>query len=126
MDVPSRVPRLRASFDGAGCDALLVTNLISIRYLTGFTGSAAMLLVLPNELLFVTDGRYGDQSREQLARAGVEAKVEVGTTLAAQRDTVAATARGIARIGLEADHVTWAQQRAMADAWFADSEVVAT
>ena len=126
MDVAGRVPRLREGLGDAGCDALLVTNLVSIRYLTGFTGSAAMLLVLPDELLFVTDGRYGDQSREQLAAAGVEATVEVGTTLAAQRDMIAATAKGFARIGLEADTVTWAQQRTMASTWFDGSEVVPT
>ena len=64
---------------GAGCDALLVTNLTNIRYLTGFTGSAALLLVLPDDVVLVTDGRYRDQSAEQLAAAGVDARIEVGT-----------------------------------------------
>ena len=59
MDVAGRVTRLRACFEEAGCDALLVTNLVNVRYLTGFTGSAATLLVEPDGLLFVTDGRYG-------------------------------------------------------------------
>ena len=62
MDVRSRVPRLRQAFAEAGWDALLVTRLVNIRYLTGFTGSAALLLVRPDELVFVTDGRYRDQS----------------------------------------------------------------
>ena len=46
MDVGGRIPRLRQAFGDAGCDALLVTRLVNIRYLTGFTGSAALLLVL--------------------------------------------------------------------------------
>src|SRR4051812_27940670 len=68
MDIASRASRLREVLD---VDALLVTKLVNIRYLTGFTGSAAMLLVLPTELVFVTDGRYRDQSAEQLAATGV-------------------------------------------------------
>ena len=34
MDVAGRVERLRGSLEGAGCDALLVTHLTNIRYLT--------------------------------------------------------------------------------------------
>ena len=78
MDVASRVPRLREQFDEAGCDAVLVTRLVSIRYLTGFTGSAALLLVRPDDLVFVTDGRYRDQSAIELGAAGVEARIPIG------------------------------------------------
>ena len=70
MDVAGRVDRLRAALDDAGCDALLVTHLTNIRYLTGFTGSAALLLVQPDALTFVTDGRYEEQAAGQLAAAG--------------------------------------------------------
>src|SRR5215471_3551106 len=45
MDVAGRADRLRAALADAGGDALLVTNLTNVRYLTGFTGSAALLLV---------------------------------------------------------------------------------
>ncbi|HEX4529813.1 MAG TPA: aminopeptidase P family N-terminal domain-containing protein, partial [Acidimicrobiia bacterium] len=43
MDVAGRVARVRDRFDEAGVDALLVTHLPNVRYLTGFTGSSAML-----------------------------------------------------------------------------------
>ena len=66
--------------DAAGCDALLVTHLANVRYLTGFTGSAALLLVTADDLVFVTDGRYGDQAGEQLGGAGVDAEIEIGRT----------------------------------------------
>ncbi|MDP1806853.1 MAG: aminopeptidase P family N-terminal domain-containing protein, partial [Acidimicrobiales bacterium] len=77
MDVGGRIPRLRQAFGDAGCDALLVTRLVNIRYLTGFTGSAALLLVRPDDLVFVTDGRYRDQSALLLAEVGVEAEIRV-------------------------------------------------
>ena len=68
MPIQDRLERLRASLDGA--DGLLVTSGTNIRYLTGFTGSAGMLLVLPDETILVTDGRYETQSAEQLAASG--------------------------------------------------------
>ena len=80
MDVAARIDRLRATFDDAGCDALLVTKLVNIRYLTGFTGSAALLLVRPDELVFVSDGRYGEQAAAQLDAAGVAARIEISGT----------------------------------------------
>ena len=58
MDVAGRIPRLAARFAELGCDGLLVTNLTNVRYLTGFTGSAGLLLVLPDDALLVSDGRY--------------------------------------------------------------------
>ncbi len=105
MDVASRLDRLRSEFDGAGIDALLVTQLPNVRYLTGFTGSAGMLLVTTADALFVTDGRYRDQAAEQLGAAGVKARVAIGATQTAQRDALSAAASdaGIGRLGLEAD-----------------------
>jgi len=126
MDVGSRVPRLRQAFSEAGCDALLVTRLVNIRYLTGFTGSAALLLVRPDELVFVTDGRYRDQSEMELGAAGVEARIGIGVAAGRQKELLQEEAAGIARLGLEAGAVTWAQQRRFDGEWFPDSELVAT
>jgi Xaa-Pro aminopeptidase len=42
-------------------DCLLVSNLVNIRYLTGFTGSAAFLLLTGDRTVFLTDGRYIEQ-----------------------------------------------------------------
>jgi Xaa-Pro aminopeptidase len=122
--IPTRLDALRAAFDAAACDALLVTHLTNIRYLTGFTGSAAVLLVLPDETVFVSDGRYAEQAREQLDTAGVTARIEITNT--EQRERIAAAAGGAARLGLEADSVTWAQQRRFAKEWFPDTELVPT
>jgi Xaa-Pro aminopeptidase len=124
MDVAGRVGRLRERFDEAGCDALLVTRLANIRYLTGFTGSAARVLVLRDELVFVTDGRYRDQAAEQLALAGVEARLEVSNT--EQQAALTSAADGIKRLGLEANDVTWASQRRYAADGFPSAELVPT
>ena len=124
MDVASRLPRLRDRMAEAGCDALLVTHLTNIRYLTGFTGSAALLFVLPDGAVFVTDGRYRDQSREQLGANGVDARVEI--TGLEQDERLSDAGRGIARIGLEATHVSWAAKRKYAAKVFDGATLVAT
>jgi len=126
MDVPSRIPRLRDQLDEAGCDALLVTRLVNIRYLTGFTGSAALVLVLPDDLVFVTDGRYRDQSALELFEAGVDARIRIGLTAGAQKEFLQEEAAGVVRLGLEAAAVTWAQQRKFDGDWFPDAELVPT
>jgi Xaa-Pro aminopeptidase len=124
MDHAARVARLRAALADNEGDALLVTNLKNIRYLTGFTGSAGMLLVAGDALLLTSDGRYGSQIAEQVTGlAGLGLEVEIGLP-SEQRDALKSAAKGFWRVGLEATHVTWAEQRDMAADWFA--EVVPT
>ncbi|MDQ2648742.1 MAG: Xaa-Pro peptidase family protein [Actinomycetota bacterium] len=125
MDVPGRLPRLREQFDGAGCDSLVVSHLVNIRYLTGFTGSAALLVVRRSGAALVTDGRYTEQAQSELAAAGTDAEVLIGRTRTEQRELVAGAVDGV-RLGLEADHVSWAAQRTYDDEWFPDQELVAT
>lgn len=108
MDVPGRLDRLRAAFPAAGLDALLVTQLTNVRYLTGFTGSNAVLIVGDDAATLVTDGRYASQAPAQLAAAGARADVEIA---ADPHPVVAAALGGARRLGLEAGAVTWAQQR---------------
>ena len=127
MDVAGRTSRLRDALADGGLDGLLVTSLVHVRYLTGFTGSAALLLVhRDGGLTFVTDGRYATQSADQLRAAGVDAELRIGTTAAAQREAVQVVAAAMRRMGLEADWVTWGQQRRYAAEWFPDAEIVPT
>ena len=123
LDIASRLPRLRAALAEQDLPALVVTKLANVRYLTGFTGSAAILAVTADDALFVTDGRYRTQSSEQIEAAAVTARIEIGATMADQRRALAAAVAGIDRIGLEDYSVTWAEQREFVAA-FAGSEVV--
>ena len=59
---------------GAGVDALLVMHPPNIRYLTGFTGSAALLLMQPARTVLVTDFRYAVQAEQE---AGTAAIIEI-------------------------------------------------
>src|SRR5205085_6589538 len=54
LDVTPRIDRLRTVLASKGIDALLVTKLANVRYLTGFTGSAGVVLVRADDALLVT------------------------------------------------------------------------
>jgi Xaa-Pro aminopeptidase len=106
---PQRRNALRDLLDGSRCDALLVTNLVNVRYLTGFTGTAGAVLIgsTPEHDRFVTDGRYEEQARAQVT--DVERLITRG--LGWLPDAVPADAR----LGLEAGSITWRDARAIAD-----------
>jgi Xaa-Pro aminopeptidase len=110
ISVVGRLNALRARFDGY--DALVVTTLPNVRYLTGFAGSAGVLVVTPNGALLTTDGRYRTQSAEQVGEAGAGADVEITIGgMGDQRKAVADFLSPSARVGLEADQISWAGQR---------------
>jgi Xaa-Pro aminopeptidase len=114
LQVADRLARVRVGIDAAEVDALLVTALPNVRYLTGFTGSAGVLLVTGRGALLVTDGRYRTQAAEQLTVAGHDGTVELCVGgLQVQRDALAGAvkAEAVTRLGLEADRVTWSAQR---------------
>jgi len=125
MQVRDRLARLRRALaDSDQPPALLVTSLTNVRYLTGFTGSAGMLFVLPEEAVLLTDGRYGEQAAEQLAVADVSVRVEVCPAAGqSERAGGVLAAGGVAALALEADHVSWARQRAFAEKWFPGVEL---
>ncbi|KRC63919.1 X-Pro dipeptidase [Aeromicrobium sp. Root236] len=67
MSTAARRERLVAELAGRGLDGIVVTTLVNVRYLTGFTGSNGALVV-PREgdAVFLTDGRYRDQADAEL------------------------------------------------------------
>jgi Xaa-Pro aminopeptidase len=69
-----RQAALKASLEADGLDGLLVTHLPNIRYLTGFTGSAALLLVRAEATILITDFRYASQAPVEV---GAAAAVEI-------------------------------------------------
>jgi Xaa-Pro aminopeptidase len=62
----TRAERLIAALDGAGVDLMLVTNLINVRYLTGYTGSNGLALIGPSTRVFLTDFRYTEQVEQEV------------------------------------------------------------
>lgn len=90
-------------------EALLVTDLTNIRWLTGFTGSNGWVVLTPDALHLVTDGRYGVQAEQQLAAAGVDGEVVVGASGAETMAHLAAVCAPYGTVGFEATHVSYHQ-----------------
>ncbi len=104
-----RLLTLHARLRKMGVDALLFTTSevvpsTNLRYLTGFTGSDAAILITARERRFITDGRYKTQAREQATEFIVETV----------RDKIGALTRtlrtlGIARLGVESARISYEQ-----------------
>ena len=100
---PRRLAALSDAVAAEGLDALLVTGLSNIRYLTGFSGSSALVVVMPGETLLITDFRYQTQVVEEvgeLARVVID-PVSLWTSLWRQLGE----ARSVSLIGFEATHM---------------------
>ncbi|PYO10228.1 MAG: Xaa-Pro dipeptidase [Gemmatimonadetes bacterium] len=62
----ARVAALRDGLTAAHIDALVLTSLPNVRYLTGFSGTSALLLVTQRDVHFITDFRYDTQVRDEV------------------------------------------------------------
>ncbi len=125
-----RAERVRARLATAGVDSLLITSLTNIRWLTGFSGSNGWVLITPTELTLITDGRYGEQARAEVDRAGVEANIEIGATRAVMTSHLrrAVADWHLRRLGFEGDHISFSEHKGLAGAvdcdWVPTSAVV--
>jgi Xaa-Pro aminopeptidase len=72
-----RVERLTDLLSEAEIDVLLVTELVNVRYLTGFSGTSGLALVGPRTRAFVTDFRYVEQSAEQVHSSFARARASL-------------------------------------------------
>ena len=103
MTISQRRDRLRHRLVAADLDAMLVTDLVNVRYLSGFTGSNAALLVRADQdtPVLATDGRYVTQAAAQAPDAELVIERAVGPSLAGR-----AAAGGVRRLGFESHVVT--------------------
>jgi Xaa-Pro aminopeptidase len=102
VDHPLRRSRLAERLPKLGVDALLITRLVNVRYLTGFTGSNGQLLLGSVSSVFFTDSRYEEQSRHQVT--GVDREIYARGI---KESLAAACGRlGVGRLGFESAGVT--------------------
>ncbi len=111
MDFPGRRERFAARLSELGFDAILITRLPNVRYLTGFTGSNGQVLLHADRTTFLTDGRYTEQSRREVPDLE-------RTTYSAFPSAFADACRAleVARVGFEAGGVTYKLYRDLAEA----------
>jgi len=107
----SRISAARECLSRCGVEALVVTHLPLVRYLTGFTGSDGAVVISATGQWFLTDSRYTTQAAEEAAgftQVEYRGKLEGITSLLRQLPA--------GRVGFEAEQVTVAFHRGLADA----------
>ena len=95
---------LRKVLDERGLDGMLITNLTNVRYISGFTGSAASCLITPEGQYFITDGRYIEQSKAQVK--GFEIFIDMNSHLSQIKDNNL-NPNGF-KLAFEGDHMSYA------------------
>ena len=103
MTISQRRDRLRERLVAADLDAMLVSDLVNVRYLSGFTGSNAALLIRAEDAtpVLATDGRYRTQAAQQAPDAEIVIERACGPHLVGARGR-----RRCARLGFESHVVT--------------------
>src|SRR5512136_1177693 len=97
-----RLHEVRKLLETSGLDAILVSHLPHVRYLTGFSGSNGLCVVTPRNQYFLTDNRYREQSRDEID--GFEIIVSSDTLFSAARKRGMISGRK--RVGFESAYLT--------------------
>jgi Xaa-Pro aminopeptidase len=104
--------RAQQSLSDARLDALIVTHLPNVRYLCGFTGSAAVLAITERGALVFSDGRYTQQAKDEVRAARI--KILRGkSALASAMDWLGKQKR-LRRVGIEPAHLSVADKGTLA------------
>ncbi|SMP28574.1 Xaa-Pro aminopeptidase [Laceyella tengchongensis] len=96
--------KLRQKLQERGIEALLISHPVNRRYLTGFTGSAGVVLITATEQLLLTDFRYVIQAQEQAPHMTLVQHQGVYHTVGEQCRKL-----GIKVLSFEQDHLTFAE-----------------
>ncbi len=107
-----RITRLRQQMAEKGIEAMLISHPVNRCYITGFTGSAGLVLITAEEAVLITDFRYVTQVKEQAPHVTLsEHKGQVFSTVAEECKKL-----GIKSLAFEQDHLTYAQHKQLEEA----------
>ncbi|MGD0445740.1 MAG: Xaa-Pro peptidase family protein [Edaphobacter sp.] len=109
MSLSLRKRRAAAVAKSAGVDGLLITHLPDVRYLCGFTGSSAALVLASGRAVLFTDGRYTAQAKAEALGTRVVIAAKPAVTVACEWMEGAK----VRRCGFDATHTTVAALESM-------------
>ncbi len=112
MSFNKRVKKVNEELSKRNLEGIYITNLTNVRYLTGFTGSAGSVLILDNINHFFTDGRYIEQSKEQVKNCKIH--IVGGNYFKYIADNNLIKER--ANIGFESEHISVSLFKNLCDA----------
>ncbi len=106
-----KLNRLREQFTAEGIEALLVSNLHNVRYMTNFTGDDSVALILEEDAYFITDSRYTEQAKMECSGYDIVERKETIINEVAR----ICKEKGIQKLGFEKNHLTYAQYQGLAE-----------
>ena len=104
IDHTSRLSAARLAMSDYSIENFLTVDGVSLRWLSGFTGSAGKLLMDTSSNHLLTDGRYTDQASREIS--GTDIELFVGNEQQ-QKEFIATRMRSCKTLTLEADRITW-------------------
>ena len=108
---PRRLDNLRRAIRDDPVDALLVAGEPNVRYLTGFTGDASVLLVTRDRALMISDGRFVTQLAQECPDLEVHVRPVEQLLFDAVGEVIGKF--GAARVGFEPARMSVAQHEAI-------------
>ena len=121
IDHLGRLQRLRAAaFEDARLSAVVLSDPIEIRWVTGFTGGATWVVVTPTLAVLCTDPRYVERARHELDELDMASQVEVrsATSRSAHLDDLGSLITRSGTVGAQARrmiHEQWEQMTRIAE-----------
>jgi Xaa-Pro aminopeptidase len=106
MNYAMRTERVRLSLESKRIDALLVTDLTNVAYLTGFTGSNGQVVVAAEDTTFFSDGRYAARASSLVEGAEVRIYENKLADLLPEH----LESRSVSRLGIEATTMTLSER----------------
>ncbi|MDF1545544.1 MAG: Xaa-Pro peptidase family protein [bacterium] len=105
-----RISQIQKKLRQENLDLVVVSHLDHVRYLTGFTGSAGLLMIGVKSADFLTDFRYSDQAAKQVR--GAKVHIIKGDPIAALKEIKKYTEKNV-RIGFNGEYLTVAARERM-------------
>ncbi|WP_299093349.1 Xaa-Pro peptidase family protein [uncultured Metabacillus sp.] len=108
----SKIKKLRSTFEDLEIDGIIIASPTNRRYMTGFTGTAGVVIISREEAVFVTDFRYVEQAACQAKGYNiVQYKEDLIAEIAKQ-----VVSLGITKLGFEEEHLSYKEFRKYTEA----------
>lgn len=101
--------KLRKILEENSLDAILITNMLNVRYFTGFTGTTGVGLAVGDKRYFITDFRYIEQAKAEIGRYNFELVREDRDPMGKVKKILAEN--NVKTLGIEDDSMSLAKYR---------------
>lgn len=114
--------RIFAYMEEKGLDGILLTSPPNVAWISGFTGTSSQILLTPKRSYFITDFRYDEQAKQEVAEVFKVMKSAPQERLGSIEQLL--DKHDVKTLGIEAEHVTLEMMHRYQQTWFVRYEKV--